>query len=356
LFYTRDKARISADVAQINLTSGEIFDFAPIEIIPTTNGYTGTQQMFSCALLPDGYFWVDSQQGKIFLFASEQPKEISMQGFFNFFADNLKQYNAINSDNTFNYDGVTVAYDNRYKRILATFKQNANTPNYKYFTMSYSSYANQGKGAWVSFHDYDPDYMFSTRKNVISFKDGKLYIHNNPTNRGLYYDDNKASSYIDVPFNPNSIPSFSNGKRVYKDTSVYLDSINWNSNFTKLNGVNDLYKTINYLTVRNQHQHSGKILLDYDTNLIKDTNTRNAETKWYCNSFRNLVKDKNEPFIKDIFSNFEVINGNIDSLLPWFEQEAMNNRWFIVRFEYDNIGDYKMILHSVDINKTDSFR
>lgn len=356
LFYTRDKARLAADVAQISLSSGEIFDFAPIEIIPTTNGYTGTQHMFSCGLLPDGYFWVDVQQGKVFLFGNDQvPKELSSQGLFNFFATNLKDFSATNYDNPFTHDGITVTYDTRYKRILMSVKQQTNTDNYKYFTLSYSSFANNGQGGWVSFHDYPADYMFSTRKNVISFKDGKLYKHNSATNKGTYYAD-KKSSYVDVLFNPYSIPSFVNGKRTFKDSPLILDSVNWNTNFIKSNDVTDFYKTITSLSIRNQYQHSGKIILDYDTNLFKDTNSRNAETKWYCNSFRNIVNDPNIPFIKDILHNFEEINSNLNSNLSWFEKELINNRWFIIRLEYDNVGDYKMVLHSVDINKTDSYR
>lgn len=46
---------------------------------------------------------------------------------------------------------------------------------------------------WVSFHDYDSDYLFSSRENVFSFKNGLLYKHNTNLNRGVYYSDKFSS-------------------------------------------------------------------------------------------------------------------------------------------------------------------
>lgn len=347
LFVTRDKARLGTDIAEVNLTSGELFDFAPIEIQPTTNGYTGTQHMFSCQLLNEGYFWVDAKSGKAFLYDLSSLKEISQLGLYNFFADNLGEF----ADSPFNSDGVTVINDLRFNRILVSIKNGDND-----YTLSFIKDTGSGP-AWVSFHDYIPDYLFSSRENLFSFKDGKLYRHNENSSRGVFYNQEKFSSFIDVTMNPQSVVSSNNGKRVYNDKSIYLNSIVWHTDFNDSTGVFDPEKTISHLTVRNQFQHSSRIILDYSQlGIMTDTNSRNAESKWYCNSFRDLVVNKRLPFIQDIFNNFDEISSNIDSNKPWFEQEQFNNKWYIIRLEYDNEGDYKMVLHSVDINKTDSYR
>lgn len=157
--------------------------------------------------------------------------------------------------------------------------------------------------------------------------------------------------------NSQNVVSSNNGKRVFNDSSIYLNSIVWHTDFNDSSGVFDPEKTISHLTVRNQFQHSSRIILDYSQlGIVSETNSRNAESKWHCNSFRDLVVNKRLPFIQDIFNNFDELSNNMDSNKPWAEQEQFNNKWFIIRLEYDNEGDYKMILHSVDINKTDSYR
>lgn len=347
LFITRDKARLGTDIGQVNLTSGELFDFAPQEVLPTNNGFTGTQHMFSCALLNEGYFWVDAQSGRVFIYNFESLKEISNQGLYNFFANNLGMF----EDSPFNSNGITVTNDLRYNRILVSIKNGTNN-----YTLSYLKDLNQGQGGWVSFHDYDSDCLFSSRKNTFSFKEGKLYRHNSPEIRGVYYDE-KFSSFIDITMNSQSVISSNNGKRVFNDKSIYLNSVEWNTDFSDTNEVYDADRTISHLTVRNQYQHSSRLELNYNTlSITSDTNSRNAEFRWHCNTFRDLVANKRLPFIQDIFNNFDEISGNIDINQPWFDQEQFNNRWFVIRLEYDNLDDYKMVLHSVDINKTDSYR
>ena len=347
LFVTRDKARLGTDIGQVNLTSGDLFDFAPQEVLPTNNGFTGTQHMFSCALLNEGYFWVDAQSGRVFLYDMESLKEISNIGLYNFFANNLGTF----EDSPFNSNGITVTNDLRYNRLLVSIKNGTNN-----FTLSFLSDLNQGKGGWVSFHDYDADYLFSSRKNTFSFKNGKLYKHNYPSLRGTFYDG-KFSSFIDVTMNSQSVVSSNNGKRVFNDSSIYLNSVEWNTDFSDIDNVYNAEKTISHLTVRNQYQHSSKIPLNYsELSITSETNSRNAEFKWHCNTFRDLVANKRLPFIQDIFNNFDEVSSNIDINKPWFEQEQFNNKWFVIRLEYDNEDDYKMVLHSIDINKSDSYR
>jgi hypothetical protein len=50
------------------------------------------------------------------------------------------------------------------------------------------------------------------------------------------------------------------------------------------------------------------------------------------------------------------ISSNIDPTIPWYEQERFNNRWFTVRFEYDNSENNKLVIHFLEVNKTESYR
>jgi hypothetical protein len=348
LFQTKGRSVMSTDEGAVNLTSGKLFEFDPIEINPTTNGYTGTQHMFSCNLFKDGYYWVDAQQGKVFCFNGESLKELSQEGLNYFFVDNLGKF----PDNPHNGQGISMLEDIKNNRVLMFFK----TPNNN-FTWSYSNILN--KGAWISSHSYVADCAFSTRNNIFSFKDGKLYKHNSLVNKGLYYLPSKESSYIDVTFNPYNIltTDTKTGKRVFKDDSIYLNTVSWNTDLIANNTASKLYNTFTHITVWNQYQHSSRITLDYNDLLFtSNNNSRNAETNWTTNTFRDLVKDKALPFIQDIFNNFMEINSNIDPAIPWYEQERFNNRWFTVRFEYDNSENNKLVIHSLEVNKTDSYR
>lgn len=348
LFQTRDKATMSTDGGAVNLTSGELFEFDPVEVMPTTNGYTGTQHMFSCNLFREGYYWVDAQQGKIFCFNGQSTKELSEEGLYYFFANNLGKFD----DSPHNGNGISMVEDIKHNRILMSFK----TPLHN-FTWSYSNILN--KGGWISTHDYVFDCAFSTRNNLFSIKEGKLYRHNSLTNKGKYYTIDTKSSYIDIVFNPYNILSQDNktGKRVFRDDAIYLNTISWNTDVITNTLLSELYKTFTHITVWNQYQHSSRITLDYNDLLFtSNINSRNAETNWSTNSFRDLVKTKSLPFIQDIFNNFGEISSNIDPTIPWYEQERFNNRWFIVRFEHDNTTNNKILMHSFEVNKTDSYR
>lgn len=348
LFQTKGRSTMSTDEGSVNLTSGALFDLSPLEINPTTNGYTGTQHMFSCNLFKEGYYWVDAEQGKVFCFNGESLNELNQEGLNYFFANNLGKF----GDNPHNGNGISMLEDIKNNRVLIFFK----TPNNN-FTWSYSNILN--KGAWISSHSYVADCAFSTRNNIFSFKDSKLYKHNSLVNKGLYYLPSKESSYIDVTFNPYNIltTDTKTGKRVFKDDSIYLNTISWNTDVISNNTASKLYNTFTHITVWNQYQHSSRITLDYNDLLFtSNNNSRNAETNWTTNTFRDLVKDKSLPFLQDIFNNFMEISSNIDPTIPWYEQERFNNRWFTVRFEYDNSENNKLVIHSLEVNKTESYR
>lgn len=335
LFFTRDTSRLSGDdgLNQIQLSSGGLFDFEPEEVFPTTNGYTGTQHIFSCLLSRIGYSWIDAEQGKVFIWnGGETAEEISFKGLTNFFRENRGKF----SDNPFVENGISSTWNNEERKLLFTVKNNN-----KQFTLSYSPEIGQS-GAWISYHDYIADHYFSTRQNTFSLKNGSLYRHNNKTNKGLFYLV-KYPSFIDVVFN---------------DKNTYnLFNINWYTQFINQDQSSDYYKTITHLSVRNQHQHSGRISLNYDNlNIANDYNSRNSESTWNYDQLRSIVRQQNLPIIQDLFSNFNPVISNLDNNMVWFDKPLFNNKWFIIRLEYDNIINSRLQLFNIDVNSKISLR
>lgn len=125
IFKTTTKDVIATNTAQATLGTGDIFQFAPTELITSENGYAGTQHLSSVLVSKAGYSFVDAEQGKIFL-VNNKLQEISSTGLRQWFRDNLAFQNttAPSTDTPFNLggSGYVTAFDELNNRILLTKK------------------------------------------------------------------------------------------------------------------------------------------------------------------------------------------------------------------------------------------
>ena len=125
IFKTTTKDVIATDSATATLGTGDIFNFAPTELITTENGYAGTQHLSSTLISKVGYSFVDVEQGKVFLVGKDL-NEISNKGLRRWFRDNLTFLNTAveNNDTAFNIggSGFTTAFDEENNRILLSKK------------------------------------------------------------------------------------------------------------------------------------------------------------------------------------------------------------------------------------------
>lgn len=94
LFITTERTQLDTSQTAVTLGTGDIFDIIPQELIPSSTGYAGTQHQLSCNLSKIGYAFVDSLQGKVFLY-NDKLNEISNTGLRNFFQENLVQRETI---------------------------------------------------------------------------------------------------------------------------------------------------------------------------------------------------------------------------------------------------------------------
>lgn len=116
MFLTQDKARLESGVMSITLGSGDIFQFEPQEAISSKLGYAGTQHDLACVRTPFGYVFVDAKQGEMYIYKGK----LSMlnSGINTFLRDALK----VVENNPYIGNGITIGWDQKYKRILLTVK------------------------------------------------------------------------------------------------------------------------------------------------------------------------------------------------------------------------------------------
>lgn len=153
-------------------------------------GMMGLQDPNSSIVTPYGYFFIDREAKRAYLFSGKAPQEVSAMGLFNFFKDNIDFCN-IGECHDEKKEGSTfysMGWDNRFNRLLLT----KNTPDEdEAFTLSFVPSLNGGKGGWASFHDYTPQTYFGDRDKLFSIKDGEIYKHNIKDSYLNYYGEPK---------------------------------------------------------------------------------------------------------------------------------------------------------------------
>lgn len=324
-FKTRTDIRIAADGENVFFKSVNLFDLPPEELIPTTTGYGGTQNRFGCVLTKVGYIFPSDLQGKIFLFNGDSLEEISTNGLRIFFRD-FMGIRSSNDDNPFNSNGYTIGYDERANRLLIT-----KTFGGLSWTISY----NPIEKYWTSYHDYIPDYMFTTVDGTLySIKDNKFYAHNTlteSTQKGVYYGPTPVSSLIDIVHNDNQ-----NEDKIFTGlewvTEVYPNTYTSGQPSTVL----DYTNTVTHLTLRSQQHCTGRIPVSLFSNFddLYTNNIRNLNRTWYFNEIRDIALQTG--FTLGFYNNFDLDLTKLDTNMSWYDQRKFIDKFVICRYEYDN--------------------
>jgi hypothetical protein len=117
LFITQDKTKLESNLLSVTLGTGDIFQFEPQEVQSAKLGYGGTQHDLACVRTPIGYVFADAKQGEMYLYKGKE-LAILNEGLHRF----LREYLKIMGTNSFMGNGITLGWDQKYKRILATVK------------------------------------------------------------------------------------------------------------------------------------------------------------------------------------------------------------------------------------------
>jgi hypothetical protein len=196
---------------KIIIGDGGLFENQPLQNMINAEKsyqYGSCQHKYSVCSTPQGLFWISQDQGKIFQHAG-QIKEISREGNKWWFAKHLPSKllqefpNYDLTDNPITGIGTQTVYDNTNEIIYFSKKDWALNPEYKgklsyiggnlfmfgghrfelgdpiffsnaSFTVSYDLKTN----AWISFHDWHPDFVIPGKRHFMSIKNKGIWMHN----------------------------------------------------------------------------------------------------------------------------------------------------------------------------------
>lgn len=231
---------LQSNEATIFIGTGEIFAVPPRRLVSLNYAYGGSIDPFATVPTEFGTCFIDSLSGKVFML-QEGLKEISNDGFRNFFENNLgltlsnqckKEYGQdyfIKSPTNFNGIGYTATYDTRYRRLIlhkrdfeiidptlfnfttrgllrkdGIHTERLDDPKYfinKSWTLSYS-FPHQ---SWTSFHSYFPDNLWNSESNFFaSTASGFIHEHNVGPYQ-TYYDGIKKDFILELISNPSPL-------------------------------------------------------------------------------------------------------------------------------------------------------
>lgn len=205
------------------------------------------------------------------------------------------------------------------------------------FTVSFSI----EDGNWVFFHDYIPDYYFHTRDQLWSVKNRRIYRHAGGA-PGKFYDETPASFFMDLVF--------------AHDHDMILNTVEWVSEVINSLGAEQEFKTFTHVTVWNNQQCTGRIALNDVHDILQYKTHSRTRGIWSFDDFRDMVRQRDGDFLNDLFSNFSVKTEKLSTRRAWFNSALMEDRYFIVRLEYDNTDGNVVFLHGASINQNESAR
>jgi hypothetical protein len=161
MFMTQDKSKLEQGLISITLGAGDIFQFEPQESISSKLGYAGTQHDLACVRTPFGYVFVDAKLGEIYIY--KQKLSLLNEGLNTFLRDFLK----LPDKNSYVGNGITIGWDQRFKRIILTVK-NRQLPDGTII---------------VPFQDTDSFYNSLTPGQIVSYQGRYIqYVGLNTTN------------------------------------------------------------------------------------------------------------------------------------------------------------------------------
>jgi len=230
---------------------------------------------------------------------------------------------------------VVPANDPEHNTVCLLFKDvAADSMENVSFTMSYSI---EGKD-WVFFHDYIPDFYFSSREKLYSLNSNNFFRHNTGAPGVFYEQETTKSFFIDVIFKDNE--------------ELILETVNWISSVFTDSPDNHIkgseWDTLTHITIWNSQQHTGRIALQEVFAYLQYETSRNVNGQWSFNDFRNALLTRGVPFLQSLFNDFAVIPGSTGTK-DWYDAELMQDKYFVVRFEFDNSNGKLVTLHQTAV-------
>jgi hypothetical protein len=247
--------------------------------------YGSCQSAYGIINTPGGLFWISQNQGKVFQYGGQGGlKEISRNGMKWWFAKYLPSQilaqfpNFELKDNIASGVACSLTYDNT-NDILYVCKKDFKVKDQYVGVMTYDSkdrfkignaliylgdknYFDDASftisydvksGAWISFHDWHPDFIFSSKKHFMTVKDTGIWKHND---RCDLFCNFYGSSY---PFEIEYVSSTGQEVTTLKSVEYQLESYKYDSSCQDKNHLLDW--NFDRAVIYNSEQMSGDLRL-----------------------------------------------------------------------------------------------
>lgn len=417
LFVTKGKENLQLGSAtQAFIGSGDIFAQDPDELIPTKEGYGGTDAQFSSITTRYGHFYVNRKARKVFMYSS-QIEELSALGMEKWFNDNipyriedfgidLNQNDLISVDAPTDLFGFTAAYDPKYKRIILTKRERVPTQTFidlfnsggivesnntffiagSVITISFTddtyfedggwtlSYYPETK-VWGSRHSYIPRlYAYNTSEyySLVNSEDvsaGQIWEHTNEDNPGNFFG---TVHNFEFEFIDNTLPGAS---KIFSTVQYWTEVQANSSNNATGQVTKHMSPGFTSFYIYNTKQISGTPeTINYLSNI------RLVDKFWYINDFRDKstittltnndlvtgVANVQENFITGVeaatqaltmFTDEGIVNASyIDPNKQWYDQRRFVDHYLGVRLICNNSEKNLVHLFAAGTKHRKSFR
>lgn len=280
---TPNPQQLALEGTTVEIGTGDFLSMQEQELNAVDIGFGGQLHPHESINTEHGLIWVDRSRGKI-LMVSDKLNEISRQGMYDFFFDNLQIQ-----------DHIRLGYDPVYERLLLTNLEKGITISYCFEMQS-----------WKSFHSYTPSYYLYDKNIMYSFENSEdlIYGHNS---------ENYLNSIAEV-FVKDSNPF------TLQSVSYYAKHFNNDGSLSN--------ETFDEIMLYNHNQCSG-----YKKVQLIDRPVIN-----YSAQIANVLK-KNNLFkvspVRDIAIGTPVLNeqqeANVDVNLPQSLHKKFNDKWLAIR-------------------------
>ena len=328
-----------------DFTSGTGNIFQP-HFVTSSNpeGSSGLQNRHHLINTPFGIFFIDYKSSIFYSFDGQQARPLSYNGAYNFFKKYTKYCNDSDCIDEQQGQHFALGYDPALQRILIT-KVDGDAS----WTISYDPIGNEGKGSWLSFHNYIPTNYHSTRDRIYHLQEDAIYLHS------PYDHDNLYGEFFGFKY-PTVIDTIiSKDYRYFKSLSLNTEVREVKDEGTRYN----LDETVDYVGYHTSRQTAG-IHQVYPL-LTKDKHSINKNQD-YNNSiiatkYQNLWNiNELHDYTIDYKSNLEQL---LEPCLPYttftnyadFSERAIQNykdrriadNWHKFRLIFLNSEEYKKI-------------
>ena len=377
-------------ILQATVGTNQIFNpNIPSQYIKTDLGYAGSQTS-AYVSTEFGSYWVDNKRGQIFNYGETIQNIISEENAW-WFKENLpfqilKYFPDVDIDNSFKYFGMSVIYDQRFKRILFTkkdykphaefrdkikFSNNVFTyndaiiepTNSTYFcdcswTIGYSPLQKE----FISFYSYTPNYYVSTN----SYFSSGINYSEDKSELGLW---NHSLNYSSYQVFYGKIYPFLFQYSLNGYNNEILQSISYKSEFRRYtNELNFFVKndvTYSNAEIWNQNQTSGilNLIIKQPNNLLQqisypkqngnstDILVSNVENIFRFNQFYDVSLQNGYPLMTyECNPVYPQVNLKAISYQPTFLKNSLRGDYFNVRLINNKLSNYQ-IIHQFNLNQ-----